>query len=82
MDKWISVKDRLPKKNGEYLCYSSDSKTMLTLRFARCLHCCVDKFDFADKHRSGFYEYDGEWGYFEYSGITHWMPLPEPPKGE
>lgn len=31
--------------------------------------------------RPGFYDYlEGE--YFEVRNITHWMPLPDPPKGE
>jgi hypothetical protein len=80
MNKWISVKDRLPDKNGKYLCYCGESfiKTTDIYSFAKNLKK-VDKYDFRDK-KAGWYSYDSEWGYFERSGVTHWMPLPEPPK--
>lgn len=52
MQEWISVKDRLPVKNGEHI-----------------LVC-----------------YDDGWVCDQYTpvdgGVTHWMPLPQPPKGE
>jgi hypothetical protein len=30
----------------------------------------------------GFYDNDPEWGDIEIDDVTHWMPLPEPPKGD
>ena len=79
-NKWISVNDRLPDENGRYLCYCGESfiKTTDIYSFAKNLKK-VDKYDFRDK-KAGWYSYDSEWGYFERSGVTHWMPLPEPPK--
>ena len=77
-NEWISVKDRLPRKNGKYLCYC-EANYIKILYFARNLHS-VDKFDFPHERRSGFYDYSGEYGYYEWGGVTHWMPLPEPPK--
>ena len=84
--QWTSVKDRLPETNGKYLCaeYSKTFKKQYlnVSRFARDLYK-VDKHDFCDeKGKSGFYGYSSEWGYFKESDITHWMPLPEPPKAE
>jgi hypothetical protein len=29
-----------------------------------------------------FYDCDSEYGCYAVSGVTHWMPLPKPPKGE
>lgn len=76
--RWISVKDRLPEKRGFYLvyCYMHSNKVV---GFAPVLED-VDMFDFAGVKESGWYEYDGETGYYEFMGVTHWMPLPEPPK--
>ena len=78
-NEWISVKDRLPKKNGKYLCYTP------------CLISGIGIFSFAKNlkkvgindfmfRKSGWYAYDSEQGYYEIFNITHWMPLPEPPK--
>lgn len=60
--KWISVKDRLPEEDGDYLIYVTVPFT--GSKFMTVMH----------------YEKDA------YSQIwmdtTHWMPLPQPPKGE
>ena len=52
VNEWISVKDRLPDKDGEHIlvCYSDG--------------WICDQFTPVD------------------DGVTHWMPLPQPPKGE
>ena len=54
--EWISVKDRLPDTDGEYLCTWNGYIGVLI--------------------------YDREQGYFHHNKVTHWMPLPELPKGE
>lgn len=77
-NEWISIKDRLPRKNGKYLCCDKD-KHIHILSFAQNLYS-IDSWDFAKEHRSGFYDYSDEYGYYEWDGVTHWMPLPEPPK--
>lgn len=82
MTEWISVKDRLPKKNGKYLCFKVNN--VLPGGYVRIYFFAnnlkkVDKYDFYDANRNGWYDYDSEWGYYEVSNITHWMPLPEPP---
>ena len=82
--EWISVKDRLPDTDGEYLCvcYFKLCKSQLykICYFAKDLYE-VDEIYFKDeKGKSGFYAYDGEWGYYECRDVTHWMPLPELPK--
>ena len=82
-NEWISVKDKLPKTNGKYLCVCDNCGTsfIIIVNFATNLFK-VDEYDFAGKRRRGWYGYDGEWGYYESDDITHWMPLPELPKGE
>lgn len=64
--KWIPVTERLPEENGYYL-------------------CCVKSFCFSGRtyinilkcDKDGFME-----GHIYTDDVTHWMPLPEPPKGE
>lgn len=82
-NEWISVKDRLPDEDGKYLCVKDALGTP-------CVNVCwfskdlfkVDKYDFFDKKGiRGFYNYSSEWGYYG-TDVTHWMPLPELPKGE
>lgn len=79
MAEWINVKDRLPDKNGRYLCF--DGMYMHIYRFATNFSE-LDQYDFDGITGSGFCEYDREWGYTEISDVTHWMPLPEAPKGD
>ena len=79
MAEWISVKDRLPDKDGKYLCFSTNGNFIDVCGFAKSLHK-VDKYDFKGIRRKGWYTYSGEWGYYEISCITHWMPIPELPK--
>lgn len=62
-DGWISVKDRLPGKNGDYLTYTCDG--------------IVWPYFFTSS--SGVWE--DALGYST-DTVTHWMPLPEPPKTE
>ena len=72
---WISVKERLPPHNHDVLVYRPDM----------AMKILVDNY-------YGYYgEDDAEWheGWAKYGKdihnnplITHWMPLPEMPKGE
>lgn len=83
--KWIPVTERLPEEDGKYLTvFTINTRpprpVMEVCCYAKDLYK-VDKYDFHDKKRKhGFYQYDSEWGFFEMSDISHWMPLPEPPK--
>lgn len=81
MAEWISVEDRLPNKNGTYLCCQEfyGHKSISIYSFAKNLRK-VDKYDFQGINRAGWYDYDIEWGYCERDNVTHWMPLPELPK--
>ena len=87
MTEWISVKDRLPSQDGYYLvAYKLDVIPQRwhfnVYPFSLDLYK-TDKFDFPRKKykgKSGFYFYDSEYGNCENSRVTHWMPLPKPPK--
>lgn len=67
---WISVKDRLPDVEGFYLTYTPDGN------WSGVLHYSV-------KYQA-FNTYDTltpeEAQVVKLTDITHWMPLPEPPK--
>lgn len=80
-NEWISVEDRLPKEDGRYLCYY---QAPYCSRITLCGYALdltkIDDYDFLEK-KSGWYKYDSEYGYYETEAITHWMPLPQAPKG-
>jgi hypothetical protein len=77
--EWISVKDRLPDKDGKYLvCNEFLIEKVDTCRFATNLRK-IDKHVFK-KRRRGWYHYNSEWGFSETHGVTHWMPLPAAPE--
>lgn len=68
MGEWISVKDRLPRYN----------RYVLTFTPTMAMPIVVDQY-------CGYWgDDDDEWyeGWWSKRKITHWMPLPEPPKGE
>ena len=66
--EWISVKDRLPNLSD----------------FENELLCCFKGWD--DMYFMRILEYDAnyeEWSDWQgevYKNVTHWMPLPKPPK--
>ncbi|MGR6273599.1 DUF551 domain-containing protein [Escherichia coli] len=64
-DSWISCSERMPKETGDIIVVS-DGIVMSGISYSR---------------RDGFYiaalEYDDD---EPIGGVTHWMPLPEPPR--
>ena len=85
MAEWISVADRLPKEDGRYLCLyclfpgKDNSPWHKILWFT---NKAEENFDLAYNGEKGaaWYANDPEWGSTKIDNITHWMPLPEPPK--
>lgn len=66
MQEWISVDDRLPAEDGYYL-------------------CCIKSSLFPDRVYIDILECDKgsfEEGHIYTDTVTHWMLLPEMPKGE
>ena len=74
--KWIPVTERLPEEEGRYLVYygNGESPFVSSIRFAPKDRKHIPK---------GWHRYDHEDGMITQNRyITHWMPLPEPPKEE
>ena len=67
VQEWISVKDRLPEENGRYLTANK--------RYDDKIGVFDLWFD------GGFWYIDDVDDMFDYE-VTHWMPMPHPPKGE
>ena len=69
--KWISVEERLPEESGRYI---------VLRKSGDCLDCCYEK----ERDSWGVLIDMGEAGalWVAYKGVTHWMPLPEPPEVE
>ena len=72
VQEWISVEDRLPEVHGKYL-------VRVPSKRVGCEHC-IWLIGYSPKF--GFYDADPEWGDIPVDDVTHWMPLPQPPKGE
>ena len=83
VQEWISVKDRLPEEDGSYLVYSNSfgNRKSVKLRWFAKDAEMAGAYDIAGQ-KNVWYLYDSECGYISINSVTHWMPLPEPPKGE
>lgn len=78
MDNWISVKDRLPEYQQFCLLVEVtkvSNETDLKTFYLGWLECEKEINALNDMW---FLDGDGRW--VEKESITHWMPLPEPPK--
>ncbi len=83
VQEWVSVNDRLPQKDGSYLVtanYFGKNQCIDVLGYVKDGDT-VDKYNLAGQ-KYVWYFYDSEYGYVSTHSVTHWMPLPEPQKGE
>ena len=70
-DGWISVKERLPEKNAGVTIYTPHGGVD-----TRALGMCDDD------PNGLWYCYKGADEPLRFNEVTHWRPLPEPPRGE
>ena len=70
--KWIPVTERLPDNDGEYL-VRFDNKAITNTEYE-------SKYGSFGYWLAIMWDEDADW--YPYTNVTHWMPLPEPPKGE
>ena len=76
---WISVKDRLPEKDGQYLVCLNQTHLMV-VSFAKKLEE-VDRDVFKGRDEPGWFDWDTEWcGFYEVTMVTHWMQIPKLPE--
>ena len=81
VQQWIPVSERLPDKKGKYLALLEYVKCTMILNFSLDFVVC-EEYGFPTKEKkSCFYYYDDDWENMEVPEVTHWMPIPEPPKG-
>ena len=88
--KWISVEDRLPEESGEYIVYiqmgtgvevpdffgSNDLSYVTSMYFKERQKLWLDEYDEAYNADLSLVDTANDYH------VTHWMPLPQKPKGE
>lgn len=68
MNKWISLKNKLPDNEEIFLVYRGEAKDPEI------------ELGWWNKNKKKFEYYDNEYYGYKIDDVTHWMPLPEPPK--
>ena len=71
-DKWVSTAERLPEEEGWYLVYTTPKRAHKSIN--KAMFCKGYEWCDPEPYWRGA---GGHW-----ANVTHWMPLPEPPKGE
>jgi hypothetical protein len=72
MNEWVSVKDRLPKDEDEYLIYPPGKYCGPTAMFW--------PYDDFNGHVKNTFELESEFGDINQIEVTHWQELPAGPK--
>lgn len=81
MSEWISVEDELPEVGQPVIVHGDPYKnkpptfTLAVVDHSSDWHECDSSFGWIDYDLDGF---TGK-GFNDIEGVTHWMPLPEPP---
>lgn len=70
---WISVDDRLPKNSGKYL-VAQKRYSISDRELKKVISIETDFVEFNAR--------DNKWSRARFLQVTHWQPLPQPPKGE
>lgn len=73
--EWISVNDRLPETNGNYIVTACDEGCPYGegIWYGTVVVC-------AEYYKGDWVWYEGSQEYSLEGIVTHWMPLPEPPE--
>ena len=69
VQEWIPVVDRLPECEGSYIVYT-ERGSIYSSHF------------YTEKRFASGYVRKAQWSKRGTVKVTHWIPLPEPPKGE
>ena len=86
VQEWVPVTKRLPQEDGAYLVTivtinSFNEYKYIDIRSFAKDGEMVNEYELAGQ-KNVWYYHDSEWGYISTDSVTHWMPLPQPPKGE
>lgn len=84
---WTYCKDKPPDKSGDYLVikegFGGDYYHVTTASYSTNLYK-LDNYDFYKyrnkKNKSGWYDYDSEYGYYKLDDVVAWMKKPEIPE--
>lgn len=78
-DRWIDIKEKKPPKQIGVLVYANRGARPEVITVAEFDYCTDGKDITTSLNSHGFGGY--EWEYdFEAKDITHWRPLPNPPR--
>ena len=78
VQEWISVKDRLPEESGNYIVCCDDS----SCSYGEGIWYSSDVVVVSEYYEGSWTWYEGGTEWSLENIVTHWMPLPQPPKGE
>ena len=81
---WIPISDRLPKDGTECLVsvrYLKKFEVVDTATYSTDLFKVSEEDFFGNRGESGWYYFNGEYGYCKVLYVVAWMPLPKPYKG-
>ena len=86
VQEWISVKDRLPEEKDGIFAHLYGTKQWQPGIHRRCSKAVIGcvKLEDGSRFTTALCTFDGEWDWHKLHGgkVTHWMPLPQPLKGE
>lgn len=82
MAEWISVKDRLPKKAGTYIVHIQQDCVDYIKDVYAASYSAEQKIWAIGETISESLLLNGITQSHKHIYVSHWMPLPEPPKGE
>jgi hypothetical protein len=85
--KWIPVTERLPEERDSIFTSFYGTAKWQDGMFLKCSDTVLASVEYEDGKRrvKAIITKDGKWDLskmYRASKVTHWMPLPEPPKGE
>lgn len=81
MSEWISVNDKLPED-----VYGKDREQITVLvytkgkKVSQCSRCAEYDLDKREPFERDVLERNGKFYWSKNKQVTHWMPLPEPPR--
>lgn len=83
MTGWISIKDRLPEHEKTILIYSYEGLCVCVFVESKKMNQSLNEYGYGhesvDINIHPFYFASQERNGYTLNGVTHWMPLPEPP---